>query len=1108
MTSKTLHPKKKIAVSKAPSDTLFPVVAIGASAGGLEAFREVLRHLPADTGMAFVLVQHLDPTHESQLASLLAGSTTMPVHEAVDNMLVEPNHVYIIPPNSNIGILHDHLHLVLRQLEGGLFLPVDWFLRTLAEDHGSRAIGVILSGTASDGTQGLKAIKAGGGVTFAQDEASAEYFGMPGSAIAAGCVDFVLPPREIGLEIGRLARHPYLFHKSSMEELPGPDGHLNKVFLLLRTRTGHDFTFYKHTTIKRRIKRRMLVHKLDRLSDYIRLLEQDSLEVDALFQDMLINVTGFFRDAEVFEALRQEILPKLLDKRPSDSPLRIWVAGCSTGEEAYSLAISLQESLGERAGNFPVQIFASDIDNRAIDQARQGIYSKRIVDEMSPGRLKRFFVKVSGGYQVNKAIRDMCVFAVQNVTKDPPFSKLDLVSCRNLLIYLGASLQKKVLQIFHYALQPSGYLLLGTSETIGAHADLFRLLDKKNKIYTKKSVTLKDQYEFTPRTFFMKETPAAVSQPEVHPKPYSLHQEVEQAVLAKYGPPGVVINSDLEILHFRGETGPYLNPVPGSASLNLLKMARQELAVEMRSAVHKASKEGKSVRKEGVRLHFNGSTKLVDIQVIPINGPTAEGRCLLVLFEEAPSPAGTGERHPAATENVADRNRLDELEQELITSREYLQSIIEEGETTNEELKSANEEIQSTNEELQSTNEELETAKEELQSTNEELSTVNEELENRNIDLGLANNDLTNLLASVNLPILMLGVDLSIRQFTPQAEKLLNLIESDIGRPISQIRANVEIPGLEEIVSEVIETMITRSLEVQDRDGHWYDLRARPYRTLDNRIDGAVITFIDIDDIKDAERLRHIQQSLLETEERLQAILDNSPTMIYLKDDLGHYQFVNRRYAALFAADGGSIVGKTDYDIFPKTYADRFRINDRRVLELGSALEFEETAPHEDGEHSYLSVKFPMLGTDGGVKGVCCISTDISERIRQEQQLQRLATIVRDANDVITMQDFDGVILAWNPAAERLYGWSEAEALTMTVFDILPETEHSAMLDMIRQVRSGETPAPIEMWRTTKTGGTVRVRLRMSQLVDEQGAPRAIATTEQRVGSGDAANRQ
>ena len=567
------------------AEQTFPVVGVGASAGGLGAFTKLLKNLPADTGMAFVLVQHLDPKHVSLLPELLARATAMPVVEISDGTRIAPNHVYVMPPNYSLAMLHGVLHLMPRPDEYGKHLPIDDFLRSLADDRHSNAIGVILSGTASDGTLGMKAIKFEGGITFAQSEDSAEYDGMPHSAIAAGHVDFVLTPEEIGKELVRIAHHPYL----RVEET-GPRGelvseggdNLNKIFVLLRSRTGNDFTYYKHSTIRRRIKRRMVLHQLEKMEDYVKYLQKQPGELDALFQDMLINVTSFFRDPETFEALKQEVFPALVEKCSAEQPLRIWVPGCSTGEEVYSVAIALLEFLGDRASNIPIQIFASDIDDKAIDKARQGIYPESIRDDIAPGRLQRFFVKTPGGYQISKIIRDICVFAVQNVIKDPPFSRLDLICCRNLMIYLGAVLQKKVLHTFHYALRPGRFLMLGTSETIGSFADLFATVDKKSKIYSKKSVAALPGYDFTTLPHAVTMPAADQTRPERTPSALDLQHEAERLILTTYGPPGVIINQDMQILHFRGQTGPYIEPSPGSASLNLLKMARQDLVMELR----------------------------------------------------------------------------------------------------------------------------------------------------------------------------------------------------------------------------------------------------------------------------------------------------------------------------------------------------------------------------------------------------------------------------------------------------------------------------------------------------------------------------------------------
>lgn len=888
-------------------------MGIGASAGGLSAYSKLLKELPADTGMAFVLVQHLDPKHASMLPDLLGRTTLMPVIEISDGMPVQPNNVYVMPPNHSLAILHGVLHLMPRPDALGKHLPIDDFFRTLADDAQSNAIGVILSGTASDGTFGLRAIKAAGGITFAQSEASCEYDGMPHSAIAAGHVDFVLTPEEIAHELARIASHPYLLQELRLpkdeEGVPAGDS-LNKIFVLLRSRTGNDFTYYKHATIRRRIKRRMVLNQIERMDDYVKLLQRQPKELDALFQDMLINVTSFFRDPETFEALKNEVFPKLMQGRSSDQPLRIWIPGCSTGEEVYSVAIALYEFLGENAGSARIQIFASDIDSKAVDKARAGFYPEGIRDDVTAARLQRYFVKAGDGYQICKSIRDICVFAVQNVVKDPPFSRLDLVCCRNLMIYLGAVLQKKVLHTFHYALRPSGYLMLGTSETIGSYADLFALVDKKNKIYLKKSIATRLAYDFSNAPFVAQVTGVEAAEASRQSAAPTLQQEAESLILASYGPPGVIINQEMQILNFRGQTGPYIEPAAGSASLNLLKMARQDLLMELRAVVHEAIKERHAARKEGVRIQLqDGAYRMVNLQVMPIAGASAAEPCYLVLFEAAgslPSPEKAGVKKSARkagkevleeVETTDPRDlRIQELEHELLSNREYMQSIIESQEASNEELQSANEEIQSANEELQSTNEELETAKEELQSTNEELATINEEHEIRNQELIVANNDLSNLLASVELAIVILRDDMSIRRFTPAAKQLLNLIDADVGRPISNIRPNVTIPDLELRVHQVTSSMVAQSLEVKDKEGHWYVLRLRPYKTMDNRIEGVVMTLIDIDSVKDAERLR----KALQQERRLAAVVRDSSDAIMVQDFSGRILAWNRRAAEIF----------------------------------------------------------------------------------------------------------------------------------------------------------------------------------------------------------------
>ncbi|HEV8578343.1 MAG TPA: chemotaxis protein CheB [Thermoanaerobaculia bacterium] len=845
----------------------FPIVGVGASAGGLEAFIQMLGALPVDTGMAFVLVQHLAPKHPSLLAEILSRTTAMPVTEVQDELRVKPDRVYVIPPDRNMVISRGVLQLLPREEARGRHHPIDFFLRSLAKEQGQRAIGVILSGTATDGTLGLEAIKAEGGITFAQDN-TAQQSSMPQSAVASGCVDFVLPPDEIAKEIGRLARHPYVAPDRRQASAGEPD--LGKILEILRKVKGVDFSLYKANTLYRRISRRMVLHKMQGLPDYARFLRKNPGEVEALYQDTLVRVTSFFRNPETFEALKTRVLPKLFKNRSGQEPLRVWVPGCSTGEEAFSIAILFAELAAARGSQLPVQVYATDLNEECIDKARKGVYSQNIAHDVSPERLRRFFAEVDGSYRISKPIRDMCVFARHNVLTDPPFSQIDLVSCRNLLIYLEPALQQKLVPRLHFALKPAGFLLLGSSETIGSYRTLFEAEDAKHKIYAKKPGTHRVTLGQAAGLYQGRSGPGhgpgrwqpagAVSE---------VQKEADRILMARYAPPGVLVNADLEILQFRGDTGPYLAPAPGKASLNLLRMTREGLLVTLRAAVNRARKDDAPVREEGVRVKSDGGTREVNLEVVPLKGSSAGERGFLVLFEEpAPSPAspprgsrGRGKaprsRPRAVSEEEAVERENARLARELAATGEYLQSVIEQQEAANEELQSANEEVQSANEELQSINEELETSKEEIQSSNEELATVNDELQNRNLELNQLSNDLINLLGSVEMAIIMLGPDLRVRRFTPRAGEIFNLVPTDVGRPIGDIKLKLSVPDLEPLLAEVIDTASPREREVQDSQRRWYSLRVRPYRTLENEIDGAVILLVDVDKLKQLEEVLH-----------------------------------------------------------------------------------------------------------------------------------------------------------------------------------------------------------------------------------------------------------
>jgi two-component system, chemotaxis family, CheB/CheR fusion protein len=856
---------------------LFPIVGVGASAGGLEAFSQLLKTLAPWTGMAYVLVQHLDPSHESALTELLAKATEMPVSQVTDGMPVEPDHVYVIPPNVDMILSKGALRLTPRTETRGLHMPIDRFLRSLAEDQRSKAIGVILSGTASDGTLGLVAIKAQEGITFAQDEKTAKFDGMPQSAIASGCVDFVLPPDAIARELARIRSHPYLAPSSSSrtaELVPDGDPNLRNILHLLWTANEVDFSDYKPGTVKRRIVRRMALHQIGTLNEYVEFLRHHPTELEVLHEDLLIKVTSFFRDPAAFEALRIEVFPAILKHRSLEEPLRIWVPGCSTGEETYSQAIALLEFLGKSSAEIPVQLFGTDLSQGSIEKARTGIYPESIAADISPERLRRFFAKVEGGYRINKTIRNICVFARQNLLQDPPFSRIDLISCRNVLIYLGPVLQKRIMPLFHYALKPRGFLLLGGAEGIlGTASDLFELMDRKHKIYCRKATASGLHFDFA-ASQYRTEAVSLTSPKDAQKREgvvhlWDLRKETDRLLLTKYAPVAVVINDDMEVLESRGHVGLYLELAPGRASFNVLKMVREGLLFDLQAAINKAKtkKDGVPVRREKVEVERDGELKDVNLEVTPFKVISGGGRHFLIMFEEASpaaraesagAPAGAARLSKGGKEKSIDRQRS-HLKQELVATKRYLHSLVEDKEASNEELQAANEQILSSNEELQSTNEELQTAKEELESSNEELHTVNEELHNRNFELTQANADLVNLLSSVNIAIVILGRDLRIRRVTPQCEPAFGLILSDVGRPITNVKPNIDVPDMEQMILEVINTVTVKEREVQDREGHWHLLRILPYRTLENTVEGAVLTLVDIHDLK--HNLSGIKQS-------------------------------------------------------------------------------------------------------------------------------------------------------------------------------------------------------------------------------------------------------
>lgn len=829
------------------SASIPPIVGIGASAGGLEALEQFFTHVPAGSSIAFVVIQHLDPTHKGIMPELLQRTTRMTVHQAGNRMKVKPGCVYVIPPNKDLSILHGVLHLLDPVAPRGLRLPIDFFFRALAQDRNEQAIGVILSGMGSDGTLGLRAIKENAGLALVQAPASAKFDAMPRSAIDAGLADIVAPAEDLPGKISYfLKRIPKIATSEPVLETKA-QGALEKIIILLRERTGNDFSLYKKNTLYRRIERRMGLHQIDAIATYVRYLRENPQELDLLFKELLIGVTSFFRDAAVWEYLRDTAIPELLAQHPAGKVLRAWVSACSTGEEAYSLAIVFREALEKLKpqARYTLQIFATDLDQDAIDKARRACYPANIEADVSAQRLKRFFFEDEGGYRVNKDIREMVIFAPQNIITDPPFTKLDMLTCRNLLIYLTPELQKKLIPLFHYSMSRHGILLLGNSETVGSFTHLFTPLENRLRIYRRSDNPLSMAEVNFPSRYFP--TPAGQAEPPraVAP-PANLQTLVDQLLLQNYSPAAVLVNAEGDILYISGRTGNYLEPAAGKANWNIHVMAREGLRSELARALKQALRQPGAVSVEGLKIGRNEGTQTVKLTVQMIENPEAlRGRVIIIFTEVAAAPAdkkGSGK----AVSSTTHRKLLEELQQ----TREDTQTLREEMQTSQEELTSTNEELQSTNEELQSTNEELTTSKEEMQSLNEELQTVNAELQSKLEDLSNVSNDMKNLLNSTEIATVFLDNRLHVRRFTERATHLFKLIAGDVGRPLSDIVTSMDYPDLQRDAQEVLRTLVFSEKQIATHNGKWFRVRIMPYRTQDNVIDGVVITFLDITEYK------------------------------------------------------------------------------------------------------------------------------------------------------------------------------------------------------------------------------------------------------------------
>ena len=865
-TSPRRAPKKTAAAgsaeTQAPRPSVsFPIVGIGASAGGLEALEQFMACVPSGSGMAFVIIQHLDPSRKALMAELLQRSTPMKVIEVKDRTRVQPNCVYVIPPNKDMSILHGMLHLFEQAASRGLRLPIDFFLRSLAQDQQQQSIGVILSGMGSDGTLGVRDIKEKAGLVLAQDPATSKFDSMPRSVIEAGLADIVAPVEELPEKIMTFLRRTPLAIEPETAVDEKMQSAIEKILILLRTRTTHDFSFYKRNTIYRRVERRMGIHQITRIAGYVRYLQENPQELDLLFKELLIGVTSFFRDPEAWQVLRDSALPMLLTGEPT-APLRAWVAGCSTGEEAYSLAIVFKE-VAEKLKpqkDFKLQIFASDLDRDAIDKARQGLFLDNISADVSPAQLQRWFTKEDRGYRVRNEIREMIIFSQHSLIMDPPFTKLDFLSCRNLLIYLSPEMQRKLFPLFHFSLNMGGILLLGSAETVGNFTNLFSTVHGKSRIFRRiESSVRPDPIEFP--TSFAGPLPIGPGDPP-HPKLlHSLQTLAEQLILHRYAPPAVLANDQGNILYISGRTGKYLEPAAGKANWNIFAMAREGLRYELTSAFQKALREDGPVALHSLKIS-NHEEHRVDITVEKLKDNESLHGMVMILFTDVVAPVAM-KMAKGVVKFRSSSHQAGDAERQLQLARTELQNTREEMQSSQEELRSTNEEMQSTNEEMQSTNEELTTSKEEMQSLNEELQTVNAELQGKVDELSRANNDMKNLLNSTDIATLFLDSEFKVRRFTTPATKIIQLIPGDVGRPITDLASDLIYPELTEDAREVLRKLGFSEKPIATRDGRWFNVRIMPYRTLDDRIDGVVLTFLDISVAKTLEgKLQDMQVSL------------------------------------------------------------------------------------------------------------------------------------------------------------------------------------------------------------------------------------------------------
>lgn len=1071
-----------------------PVVAVGASAGGLEALKVFLQHMPVNSGAAFVIIVHLDPQREDMMVSLLSSCTAMPVVQAAQALPVAPDHIYVIPPNRDVSISHGQLQLQpLAKNPHGLHLPVDTFFNTLAESQPDRAAGIVLSGTGSDGTVGLTTIHRSGGMTMVQNPDDAQFNGMPNSAIASGTVDYVLPAADMGKAVLEYARKVWLLESDRNEADVSLESY-NRVLHIIQNQLGYDFCPYKQSTLQRRINRRISLKRLHDMDDYAAFLTAHPDETIELFRDMLIGVTGFFRDPDSWELLESAFF----DKLDFTQTIRIWVPGCSTGEEAYSIAMMLHEYMERHKMSVAYQIFATDIDSRALTIARQGLYSRQSAANISPERLTMFFSEQGAYYRVLPCLRQNITFSEQNVTCDPPYSKLDLISCRNLFIYLQGNSQRKVLEIFHFALKPHGFLMLGSSESVGNPSDLFEVISKKWRLYRKINI---------PRVPKFNLSSGAVRYGSIHMKPYDhktgkpamrITEIARTALLQEYVPASVLINSKYEVLYHFGETSDFLHYPTGETTDDLFALLREGLATRVRGALRKAMKENAGVKIEGARIKRGGDSVAINLRVKPLSDIEGGENLLLISFEnKKPDQAAIKTESDVPMDDMP---LLKQLEGELSSTREELQNTIEELLASNEELKATHEEAISSNEELQSSNEELETSKEELQSFNEELNTVNSELQEKVISLETANNDISNLINSTRNASIFLDTDLNIKFFTPSSQQLFKLIESDIGRPLSDIVARFDDPQLADDIQSVMQTERPSRREVKDLDGNWYNRRILPYRIAEKRIAGSVIAFDDITAIKHA--LEEMRQSEQKYRGLFENMIDGFALHKILCDEQEKpidYLFleVNKAFEQLTGLQGHDIIGRKVTEVLPNIEKDSADWITRygKVAMNGKPLKFEEFSQTLDKWFSVLA-----YSPEPGI--FATVIEDITQRRLAEERLRISEHTLREAQHTAHIgswtYDFEGQI-SWSDELYHIYGVSPESftPTTETIIELVHPDDRPLLLQWNQDCLANRHPEPIIL-RYIRPDGALRYIQRQGELVcDADGSPCHISGTAQ-----------